>query len=397
MKKILPVLFIILCVSSIHAQNLAGKIVFSHFNKATQTDTIYVMDNNGQNLTVVTTGFRPRLAHNGKYLAFSNGPLPNQSFNSNIWMRDLIAQHDTLIVPNSGDYVDYYDFSPGDTKVVYGQGCNLYTSNIDGTNSYVPVTCVPCDCFSDDPTVRLSDSLIVYHNVHYGIYTVGFDGTNPSPQIVPHTYPGDLYPIWSPDGQWFSYLKADPTITYLNNLFKIKGDGSDSTQLTFLSTSDSITADPVWASDMQSIYVIARIDGVLGLYRVSADGSGTHTLMRPWSADGSESDFWLGLADSISSNPISVQAISSPSSHFFITPNPASLETTLQISLQQSLDVTVELFDLTGRKVQTIFSGNLSKGSHSLRVDMKSLHSGNYLVRMKTPNASLQQKLIIVK
>lgn len=392
MKKILPVLFATFFVVSIHAQSLTGKIVFSHYNKATQTDTIYVMDNNGQNLTFVTNGYRPRLSHDGTHMAFTNGPLPNQSYNGNIWMRDLIAQHDTLIVGNANDYLDYYDFSPSDTRLIYSQGCGIYTSGIDGSEAYSLVC--NCGCFSDDPTVRVSDSLLVYHNAYNPLAIMNMDGSNNT--SIPHTYPGDYYPIWSPDGQWISYLKADLSQTFLQNLFKIKPDGSDSTQLTFLSVTDSITADPLWASDMQSIYVIARINGNLGLYRVNADGSGTHTLIRPWSAGGSESDFWLGLADSISSNPVSVQTVSSPSSQLVITPNPASSQTTLQISMEQSFDVTVEIFDVMGRTVQTIFSGNLSKGSHSLKVNMKSFHPGNYVVRMKTPNASVQQKFIVI-
>ena len=392
MKKILPVLFTMCCVVSIHAQNLVGKIVFSHFNKATQTDTIYMMDNNGQNLTFVTEGYRPRLSHDGTHMAFTNGPVPNQSYNGNIWMRDLIAQHDTLIVGNVSNYLDYYDFTPGDTRLAYSQGCGIYTSNIDGSSAYSLVC--NCGCYSDDPTIRVSDSMLVYHNAYNPLATMNMDGTNNI--SIPHTYPGDLYPIWSPDGQWVSYLKANTGLTYLNNLYKIKSDGSDSTQLTFLSTTDSITADPVWASDMQSIYVIARINGTLGFYRISSDGSGTHILLKQWNGNGSTNDFWLGLADSISSNPTSVQPVTSPS-QLLITPNPASSQTSLQILLQQSLDVMVELFDVTGRKVETIFSGNLSKGSHSLQLDMKPFHSGNYLVRMKTPNTSVQQKLIVVR
>src|SRR5215467_15975447 len=101
MKKILPSVFCCFCFFIAHSQNLTGKILYSHYNHVQQSDTIYSMENNGTNMTPVTLGYRPRLSHDGKHLAFSNGPLPNQSYNSNIWMRDLILEHDTLIVPNS--------------------------------------------------------------------------------------------------------------------------------------------------------------------------------------------------------------------------------------------------------------------------------------------------------
>ena len=378
------------------AQNLTGKILFSHFNKATQTDTIYAMDNNGHNISFVTVGYRPRLSHNGNYLAFSNGPNPNASYNASLWIRDLAIGHDTLIVNNVSDYLDYYDFYPDDLKMVYSQGCNIYTTNTDGTNSYTNIGCVPCDCYSDDPTVRLSDSMIVYHNVHFGIYTAGFDGSNPSQ--VPHTTSGDLYPLWSPDGQWIVFQKSLPGLGYVtNDLYKIKADGTDSTRLTFFASTDTMTSDPVWASDMQSVYFIGRVAGTLGFYRVNTDGSGTHALMKEWTAGGSVWDFWLGLADSISSNPVGITEPASVVPEFSISPNPATTNFMMSFSIYKSMPVTIDLYDLTGRKQRAINNSNLSPGEYHFEVSTANLSAGNYIMKIFAGDNLSCQRIVIAK
>ena len=306
MKKILFFLIGLLSLAGAHAQSLTGKVVFSHYSTgvaAALSDSIFTLDHNGS-LSFVTFGYRPRLSHNGKLMAFTNGPRPNDSYSANIWMRDLVAMHDTMIVSNA-DYLDYYDFSPNDSQIVYSQSCSMYTANINGTNAYHDINCAPCDCYSDDPTVNTIDSAIVFHNVHYGIYTKNFDGSNVT--AVPHTYPGDLYPVWSPDGHYIAYLKSIPGAGYYtDNLYRIKFDGSDSTALTNFPTTDTIAPDPVWAGDMQTVFVIARISDTLGIYRIAADGSGTYSRLYLFNPTGSVFDYWMGLADSISSTAVLV-------------------------------------------------------------------------------------------
>src|SRR5262249_6684015 len=123
-KKLLLLFCLVTVLLSTKAQNLTGKILYSHFNEYVTldptADSIYAVSNNGLFQEFVTVGFRPRLSHHGKYMAFTNGPNPNDSYGANIWMRDLQAQKDTEIVQNS-DYLDYYDFSPDDSVLFYSE------------------------------------------------------------------------------------------------------------------------------------------------------------------------------------------------------------------------------------------------------------------------------------
>ncbi len=295
--KTISLSFIFLCTTiTMQAQNLNGTLVFSHHNDTStiHPDTIYSINNAGQK-TFVTLGYRPVVSHTGNYMAFANGQNPNQSLDASLLIRNLVTHKDTLVFFNGGDYLDYFDFSPHDSQLAYGFACSMYTSNIDGTNSFHDIGCTPCDCYSDQPVVRLSDSLVTYHNVHYGIYTKNYDGSNPLQ--VPNTLPGDLFPVWSPDGQWIAWYKTKPGLFYVTNaIYKIKPDGANKTLLLQLAASDTLTADPLWSTDMNNIFFIARIQNSLGIYKVKTDGSGNYQKIFALSS-ASINDYWLGLTD----------------------------------------------------------------------------------------------------
>lgn len=393
MQKISFMLAVIFCAAGSHAQYISSKIVFSHFNKVLQTDSIFAMDNNGQSLSGITTGFYPIVSPSGKYMAFSNGPNLNSGYGANLWIRDLVAQHDTLIVYN-GDWLNLYAFFPSEQKLVYSQSCAIYTTNSDGTNAYSYLGCNPCDCFSDNPSLRVKDSLITYHNVHYGIYTIKPDGD--SSVKVPHTYPGDLFPVWSVEGDWIAYEKTVPGLSYVvNNIYKIRPDGSDSTQLTFFSSSDTLTANVTWSADQQTIYFIGRVNGTLGFYRVMADGSGDYVLLKEWTGGGSINDFFLGQADSIASFPTGTQPTATSIAYWSVYPNPASDEITFSVSTTRTSLATLEILDVTGRKVKTVWNGMLDSGQRIFHSGEQDLSPGIYVARLNAGGTVYQKKLVV--
>jgi hypothetical protein len=76
------------------------------------------------------------------------------------------------------------------------------------------------------------------------------------------------------------------------------------------------------------------------------------------------------------------------------SPNPFSATTLLQFSLQQSQQVEVQLFDLLGRKVKTIYEGVLFSGVHSFDIEGRYLANGVYIVQLKTPEKAMNYKII---
>jgi PKD repeat protein len=83
--------------------------------------------------------------------------------------------------------------------------------------------------------------------------------------------------------------------------------------------------------------------------------------------------------------------------HFDVYPNPVQDNTVVAFTLDQSQNVTLQLFDMTGRMVMDMYNGNLSAGEHQFPVQTaEKLSSGVYFVRLTTAEGRMvTQKLIV--
>ena len=81
-----------------------------------------------------------------------------------------------------------------------------------------------------------------------------------------------------------------------------------------------------------------------------------------------------------------------------MAPNPVSSTGTLSIQVRETQDVTVRLFDVLGRRVQTFHNGPLSSGSrHQITVDGDGLSNGTYVLRIQGESFSGNQQITVVK
>ncbi len=80
-----------------------------------------------------------------------------------------------------------------------------------------------------------------------------------------------------------------------------------------------------------------------------------------------------------------------------VYPNPASANAILDISLPQTGKVQVDLLNSMGQKVATIFSGNLSRGKHTMPLHDKinNLPAGTYLINVQSLNKATPVKMVI--
>lgn len=78
-------------------------------------------------------------------------------------------------------------------------------------------------------------------------------------------------------------------------------------------------------------------------------------------------------------------------------PNPFNPTTQIRFDLGESNDVQIEVFNVMGQRVATLFSGYQSAGSHSVAFDATSLASGVYMYRLTTPNAVITKSMMLVK
>ncbi len=78
-------------------------------------------------------------------------------------------------------------------------------------------------------------------------------------------------------------------------------------------------------------------------------------------------------------------------------PNPFNPTTSIQFSLPLQSQVTLEIYDILGRKIQTLVSENLEAGGHTYQWEASNQASGVYLYRLVTSEGSQIKKMTLIK
>jgi len=84
-------------------------------------------------------------------------------------------------------------------------------------------------------------------------------------------------------------------------------------------------------------------------------------------------------------------------SSVIVSPNPASEDSRITITLANSGDLDLFLYDASGHFIRTIYSGKREAGLLNFRLDAKSLSSGAYFIAARMPGALVQTKFNVVK
>jgi photosystem II stability/assembly factor-like uncharacterized protein len=81
-------------------------------------------------------------------------------------------------------------------------------------------------------------------------------------------------------------------------------------------------------------------------------------------------------------------------------PNPFNGGTVIKFSIPDAAVVSIILYDITGKEIKVLASGNLSAGQHQFSLgtkDFEKLTSGVYLYKLSTPGFSAVKKMIVLK
>lgn len=79
-------------------------------------------------------------------------------------------------------------------------------------------------------------------------------------------------------------------------------------------------------------------------------------------------------------------------------PNPFNPSTTIEYFVPKRAEITVEIYNVTGQKVQTLSSGVQNAGNYSLTFDGKNVASGVYFYRLSANGLTVQtRKMLLVK
>ncbi|TVQ11673.1 MAG: T9SS C-terminal target domain-containing protein [Balneolaceae bacterium] len=78
-------------------------------------------------------------------------------------------------------------------------------------------------------------------------------------------------------------------------------------------------------------------------------------------------------------------------------PNPFNPVTHISFEISQAMEVSLEVFDLTGRMVAQPAAGMHDQGVHTVRFDARNLASGVYIARLRTVAGVYSTKMMLVK
>ncbi|MBT3233265.1 MAG: T9SS type A sorting domain-containing protein [Calditrichaeota bacterium] len=78
-------------------------------------------------------------------------------------------------------------------------------------------------------------------------------------------------------------------------------------------------------------------------------------------------------------------------------PNPFNSTTTIEYALPFAAEVTLNLYNLSGQRVETLVSGRLQAGVHRTMLDAGDLASGLYFIKLDGVRQSVTQKIMLVK
>jgi hypothetical protein len=77
-------------------------------------------------------------------------------------------------------------------------------------------------------------------------------------------------------------------------------------------------------------------------------------------------------------------------------PNPARGTVQIQFAVPSTTDVRLDLFDVTGRLVETLASGTLEAGYHAVTIDVGALNGGAYIYMLTAAGGSVSRKLVVI-
>lgn len=78
-------------------------------------------------------------------------------------------------------------------------------------------------------------------------------------------------------------------------------------------------------------------------------------------------------------------------------PNPFNPATMIKFSLDRTQNVTLGVYDLTGRQVALLVNGQKTAGTYRVQFDGNQLASGIYIYRLHTGNQFLTRKMTLIK
>ena len=337
------------------------------------------------------------------------------------WCDIMAIAEGYAFIGNTGDGVAIIDISDvanvyvaanydtlGEARSLFVENGRLYETNYT-TSGYRNIIADVSDPINPVTLSVLDDSLTLF-NI-FVRDNIGFTTRGDNFKIIDFTSP------WSPTEISSISLDRTPRALFIQNDYVYINTNSD-----FRIFDISNLENPTYIGGIDSIYASAiNIDGNYA-YLSSGIGFKIVDLTDPFnpqqildfdytSRQGSISrrialnnEYLIVPAryfvDILRFTPTGIKEVSRIPTDFTLSsnyPNPFNASTTISYTLSRQSQVTLDIFDILGRKVQTLYDSPQSSGEHSVIWNAEGFASGIYLYRLTASEYEKSAKMMLVK
>ena len=96
----------------------------------------------------------------------------------------------------------------------------------------------------------------------------------------------------------------------------------------------------------------------------------------------------------VSVNNTGINTLSMPLNSISIAPNPVSSTLNITLTSYASTTVNVEIFDMAGRLINVVYTGELAAGKKGITFNAENIASGVYVVKATDGISSVQKRFI---
>ncbi|MBL0060242.1 MAG: T9SS type A sorting domain-containing protein [bacterium] len=247
------------------------------------------------------------------------------------------------------------------------EGSVLYVST--GTSN--PVTMLNCDFVrnigTDAGAIRAESHLTLKHSIFYANTGAVVNFLDPAAQVE--------YCLFSGEDEFF-------TGTVPNGLGELNHQNHNGDMV---DSYENLFADPVFADEP---------DGNLHLENDSpCIDAGDPTF--PFDPDGTIAD--IGRYSFMQETAVAPQTLLPTVISVTAFPNPFNSSLELSVELPAAAEISLTIFDVTGREVEQLFSGTLATGEHRLMWNAAGVPTGVYFVAIESGGVFVTQKVLLLK
>jgi hypothetical protein len=286
---------------------------------------------------------------------------------------------------------------------------------------------------------KMATNLIWFStNTNHEMFAISFDGQNEvgtehrvwQVSVVGVRRDGGEPDVWEMDvdndynygslvvSDWSPYLKIAMLITQYGD-GNLDPDDNDSSMWTRSATYTYSAWITDVGADVADLSGQATDEGVLVTWRAEGDISGynvyrgterLNTLTLDTAAvsyldrDAEGGEYYLGVLDptgvEVRYGPVTVDPADSGARAMQLEqnfPSPVTGTTTINFTLPEAGPVSLSVYDLSGRLVDTIVDGELEAGPHACVWDASGRSAGVYLYTLTTPDGSLTRRLVVAR